>query len=163
MMGGCEGEDPVEFMIVGGNYTLEQLSNVSATNLNSDPNNPILVAVMCTAGGPINYLAFQPESSDVTTTGQVCTGACGLYHAQRNLDSSFTVAGYWAYPINSSEAADVLTPINRSATSCEYSNCGYQYPEIGPLAQHAFIPGWYTLVVDDEWGDYYLLHFEVNQ
>ncbi|MGH9920914.1 MAG: hypothetical protein ACRD6W_18855, partial [Nitrososphaerales archaeon] len=39
---------------------------------------------------------------------------------------------------------------------------GFQYPEVGPFAQHGFIPGLYTLAVADEWGQAVVLHFSVT-
>ena len=157
MWGGCYFFEPVEFVVVRGNLSLGQLHAASA--------NSTYPAIGCLEGGSVSYVSFHPESSNVTTTGSFCISACEPVHPSYNLTSSFSVNGYWGYPLNQSEAGDIYTP---STASCYSSpgqsvSCGvtYNYPEVGPIAQHLFTPGVYTLVVSDEWGQTALLHFSV--
>jgi len=152
MWGGCNFIEPVEFMIVRGNFSVAELQAASA-------NSTLFPGLMCAEGGSVFYVSFLPTSSNVTTTGSFCTSVCSPYHESWNLSTSFSVNGYWAYPLNSSESNDILTPF----TGCNNPPCGiaFNYPEVGPEAQHAFTSGLYTLVVTDEWGQAVLLHFSV--
>jgi hypothetical protein len=158
MWGGCTGMEPVEFMIVKGNYSLGELQAASVNSFSP--------GVICAEGGSVQYVSFLPRSSNVTTTGYFCISACTPNHTSWNLSTSFSVGGYWSYPLNISEAGDIYTP---STASCYSSpgqsvSCGvtYNYPEVGPEAQHPFTSGLYTLVVADEWGQTVLLHFSVE-
>jgi hypothetical protein len=70
-----------------------------------------------------------------------------------NLTSSFTIDGNWGYPINSSEAQDLLTPTQGGVT--------FSYPETSPIASYSFVPGVYTLAISDEWGQSLVEYFRV--
>jgi hypothetical protein len=140
---------------VKGNYSGQNLDAMSA--------NASISQGGCAEGGTVNYLFFQPQSSLANTTGDFCTANCGHYSQSWNLNTNFTVSGYWAYPINSSEAADVFTPPHPECTVSGVPDCStFNYPEVGPFAQHAFTPGTYTLAVSDEWGQTVTLHFDVK-
>ena len=146
----------VEFMLSEGNLSLGQLQEASANSIVDEPH--------CLE--PIDHLygvVFEPLSAEANLTGTsciVCGGnltiqSLGLYR----METYYTVDGFWAYPINGSEASDVYTPL-----ACQSPPCPRQfaYPEVGPIAQHPFIRGWYTLVVSDEWGQTVCLHFRVE-
>jgi hypothetical protein len=156
MWGGCAGLEPVEFMIVKGNFSIAELQVASI--------NSSYPEIICMEGGSVSYVSFLPMSSNVTTTGYFCMASCFPNHGSWNLSTSFSVDGYWTLPLNSSEANDIFTP----AQGC-YSNGSsppdcvtFNYPEVGPYSQHAFTPGTYTLVVSDEWGQTVLLQFSVG-
>lgn len=156
----CEGLEPVEFMVVRGNYSAAEVGSASA---NSSVYDAVRYPFGCMEGGPVSYLEFQPESSVANLTGRFCAGECSPSSYSSNLTSTFSVSGYWAYPINSSEAEDAFTPPNPECMSSGVPDCiGFQYPEVGPFAQHAFIPGPYTLAVADEWGQTVVLRFTVT-
>jgi len=160
MWGACNGLEPIEFMVVRGNSSVEQLSSASA---NSSVYEAARYPLGCAEGGSANYLEFQPNSSVANATGTFCAGACSPDSHLWNLTSIFNVSGYWAYPINSSEAEDVSTPPDPECLSSGIPDCiTFNYPEVGPFAQHAFIPGVYTLAVADEWGQTVVLHFTVT-
>jgi hypothetical protein len=160
MWGACNGLEPIEFMVVRGNSSVEQLSSASA---NSSVYEAARYPLGCAEGSSENYLEFQPNSSVANATGTFCGGACSPESHLWNLTSNFSVSGYWAYPINSSEAEDVSTPPNPECLSSGIPDCiGFNYPEVGPFAQHAFIPAVYTLAVADEWGQTVVLHFAVT-
>jgi hypothetical protein len=160
MWGACNGLEPIEFMVVRGNSSVEQLSSASA---NSSVYEAARYPLGCPEGVSENYLEFQPNSSVANATGTFCGGACSPESHLWNLTSIFSVSGYWAYPINSSEAEDVSTPPNPECLSSGIPDCiTFNYPEVGPFAQHAFIPGVYTLAVVDEWGQTVVLHFAVT-
>jgi hypothetical protein len=160
MWGSCVGLEPIEFMVVRGNYSAAQVSSASA---NSSVYEAVRYPFGCAEGGSANYLEFQPDSSVANLTGTFCAGACSPDSYLWNLTSTFNVSGYWAYPINSSEAEDAFTVPNPECLSSGIPDCiGFQYPEVGPFAQHAFVPGLYTLAVADEWGQTVVLHFTVT-
>jgi hypothetical protein len=157
MWGECDGLEPIEFMVVRGNYSLAQLSSASA---NSSVYDAARYPFGCAEGGSESYLEFQPDSSVANATGTFCGGTCSPSSHTWNLTSIFSVSGYWAYPINSSEADDSLTPPSPECMSSGIPDCiGFNYPEAGPYAQHVFTPGLYTLAVADEWGQAVVLHF----
>jgi hypothetical protein len=154
MWGGCTGTEPVEFMIVKGNYTFGEFQAASA--------NSYYPSIFCPEGGDVSFVTFLPKSSNVTTTGDFCIESCSPNHTSWNLRTIFSVDGYWAYPLNSSETNDIYTPAT-PAPGCS-NPCGvtYNYPEVGPVAQHAFTSGLYTLLVTDEWGQTIRLNFSVE-
>jgi hypothetical protein len=155
LWGSCTGPEPLEFMVVKGNYTLDDLRAASA--------NSSIPEGACMEGGSVYSLVFQGEGSVANATGTFCEANCFPDNNRVDLDANFTVNGYWAYPINSSEAADLFTPPHPECTSSGIPDCiGFYFPEVGPLAQHGFIPGLYTLAVADEWGQTEILHFAVT-
>lgn len=151
----CVGVEPVEFMIVSGNQSVAGLHTASAAT--SIPQGT------CMEGGWVNYVSLHPMSSNAEETGVFCTANCHPSSSPFDLVTNFTVNGFWAYPINSSEANDVNTPAQPPCVESGGGVCyTYNYPEVGPIAQHLFISGWYTLVVADEWGQTVLLRFSVG-
>lgn len=152
---GCFGAEPIEFMVVMGNLSLNELRLESA-NSSEAP-------IFCMEGGTVSYFLFKPDSSSANLTGSFCVAQCHPNAFLPNLTSSFSIHGYWDYPLNSSEANDVLTPAQPGCTA----NGGpghcltYNYPEVGPTAQHPFVAGTYTMVVCDEWNQTAVLHFSV--
>jgi hypothetical protein len=158
MWGSCVGLEPIEFVIVKGNFSVGELQAASV--------NSTYPGIACAEGGAVNYVSFLPKSSNVTTTGDSCISACSLNHETLNLITNFSVDGYWGLPLNNSEANDIYT---NSTASCfsqpgQSVPCGitYNYPEVGPLAQHPFTSGLYTLAVSDAWGQTVLLYFSVE-
>jgi len=160
MWDNCIQYQPVEFMIVKGNYSLDELQAASnSTEL--FPHN----WETCSGGQfNVDYLVFQPTSTYANLSGVECTVNCfpPQSFGSHDLTSNFTVNGYWAYPLNSSEFADTLTP-NKPCTPPVGCTPGesFHFPEVGPTAQHQFISGLYTLIVDDEWGQVVILNFSV--
>lgn len=154
MWGACLSPQPVQFMIVKGNYSLAQLEALSK--------NTSVPWLMCMEGGAVSSLLFQPKSDSASAFGNFCSAEC--YYVAFDpfvLSSNFTVSGYWTYPMNSSEAQDVFTPpVGVTCPSLCYT---FNYPEVGPVAQSPFTAGEYTLVVADEWGQTVLLNFAVVQ
>jgi len=157
----CVRYQPVEFMIVKGNYNLSELQAAS-NSTEYLPRN----WETCN-GGQLNvdYFVFQPTSTNANLSGIECTNLCfpPKSFGSQNLASNFTVNGYWAYPLNSSEWQDTLTPDKPCSLPeiCSPS-VSFHFPEVGPTAQHLFISGLYTLIVDDEWGQVVILHFSVT-
>jgi hypothetical protein len=154
----CYRDLPAEFMIVKGNYTLDALQAASV-NATITPRSLLL----CYGGhGNVEHFIFRSNSSEADLTGTFCTADCTPKQdfGSNDFASNFTVNGYWAYPFNSSEAWDVLTP----APPCHLCSPGvtFNFPEVGPIAQHVFTAGVFTLVATDEWGQVVILHFEVN-
>jgi len=157
---GCYFTQAVEFMIVKGNYTLGALQTAS----NSSEWFPSDV-VGCAEGGTIEHIVFQPTNIRANLSGTLCVAICTPRQSfgADDLTSNFTVNGYWAYPFNSSEAWDVLTPIKPCPPPAYCSPAvTFNFPEESPIPQHLFTSGTYTLVVDDEWGQAVILHFTVT-
>jgi len=155
---GCFAPEPIEFMIVKGNFSVGQLQVASG---NTDVWQSTR-QFWCSEGGWVNNLVFQPSSSVANLTGTECTFVCFPYHfGLVQLNSNFTVNGYWAYPVNGSEANDLLRTPPHGCTDNE--KCfAYNYPEVGPTAQHLFTMGWYTMIVTDEWGQTVTIRFQVT-
>jgi hypothetical protein len=144
-------------MVVNGNYTLDGLQAASG-----NASFPASGLGGCMEGGSVYSLVFQGKGSEANATGQFCEASCFPDNNRYDLEANFTVGGYWAYPINSSEATDIFTPPTPECTSSGIPDCvSFQFPEVGPFAQHGFMPGLYTLVVADEWGQTEILHFAV--
>ena len=159
MWGGCLAPEPIEFMIVKGNYSVDELHVASANTSVWQSTHQY----WCEEGGWVSNLAFQPKSSVANLTGVECTFHCFPdYHiGVKTLNSSFAVNGYWAYPFNSSEANDIFRTPPQGCTDNE--KCfAYNYPEVGPIAQHLFTSGWYTMIVSDEWGQTVIIRFQVT-
>jgi hypothetical protein len=160
MWGSCIQYQPVEFMLVKGNYDLSAIQ--TASNASVFPR-----AWEGCYGGTSNveFFVFQPDSSNATLGGMECGINCSsnLTLGSYRLTSNFTADGYWGLPLNGSESRDVLTPVEPCALpqTCT-SQVSYQFPEVGPTAQHSFTPGVYTLIVNDEWGQAVVLHFTVS-
>ena len=159
MWGGCFAPLPVEFVIVKGNFSVAELQVASANTSVWQSTSQF----WCVEGGWVSNLAFQPMSSVANLTGVECTWRCfpDNHIGVMPLNSSFTVNGYWAYPFNSSEAKDILRTPPQGCTDNE--KCfAFNYPEVGPTAQHLFTSGWYTMVVADEWGQTVIIRFQVT-
>jgi hypothetical protein len=158
MWGPCYSTEPIEFIVVKGNYSLSELEYLSQ--------NTPSPAIMCMEGGTLNQIFFYPNNDTANITGTMCTATCRPIEPTMDLSSNFTISGYWVYPLNQSETQDVFTPV--TGTTCSNStsswSCGitFNYPEVGPIPQAKFSDGPYTLVVCDEWGQTVILHFEVN-
>ena len=147
MWGGCLFNEPVELVVVSGNVSLGQLSVESA--------NSTTPTIVCLEGGFVDSLYLQPHSDRATLAGTFCTADCSPFQMSAVLESNFSVGGYWTYPLNSSEVHDIYTPVpvTCGGPTCEAEvGYTYAYPEVGPIPAHLFAPGWYTLVVSDEWG-----------
>jgi hypothetical protein len=152
----CFGTPPVEFVALRGNY--------SAADLREDGNTTgPSPSVACAEYGLrygllISDFVFQPGSDRAVLTGVFVSAVGSNLNATRgpyDLASNFTVDGYWSYPFTGSESQDLLTPVGGGPGT------GFVYPEVGPVADHPFAVGVYTLMVEDEWGQVVILHFTV--
>jgi len=142
----CLYSEPIEFMIVKGNLSLAELQTASA---NSSTNGG-----GCLEGGSVTRLLFQPNSNIAELEGSYCIASCSAYESTVRLVSNFTADGYWVYPMNATEANDVYTPVDGGVS--------FQFPEVGPVNSQGFVPGIYTFVASDEWGQTYIVHFSVG-
>lgn len=139
---------PVQFVVVRGNYTLSGLSQLNTTNMYSPPQDECLEYV-------VNHIIFQPDSDIAMLNGTSFLGSVNTWVlGSIRLSTNFTLAGYWDYPISPAETREFLTPIGYGFT--------FMYPEVSPTPAHAFVPGVYTLVAVDEWGQSVVLHFTVT-
>ncbi len=149
----CTDNLPVEFDILAGNYNDAQIQA-----MNPDYGNA--TSYTCAESTSVQYVAFQPNSDSVNLTALV--GVNDYLHSRMvgsyDLDSNFTVSGYWWYPVTSADEGDLNTVVPGSAPA-QYT---FQYPEVSPTDSTPFKPGAYTLVVGDEWGQVVLIHFLVK-
>lgn len=143
---GCLFNLPFEFTIVRGNLSLTQIKAMG---------NGTGTGYYCMEATSVDHLIFLPKSSNVTLTGTYCGGACvpnQTYGPYRTV-SNFAVKGYWDYPVTSNDSKYLYSPYDGGVT--------FRYPEVGPIAAHAFDQGVYTLIVSDEWDQTVLVHFSV--
>jgi len=128
-----------EAVLLPGNYTLQELPTVANYSYSYN----------CTVGTTLDHVIFAPYSSKANFTGIYSesvpvskTVPGGPYQ----LSVNFTTNGYWSL-LNNSEREN--PPF-----------IGEQDPVWQPTAT-AFVPGVYTLAVEDEWGQTAVLHFIV--
>ena len=143
---------PLQFYVVSGNYSLSELQGMEANSTQ-----PSGIEYICAEGDTVEHVSFLPKSdlANVTGTGFFGPGPNGT--GMNNplgsfaMSSNFTINGYWDYPVTQAEDEDMLTHYSFGTT--------FSYPEVGPYPEHFFVPGVYTIVVADEWGQAVVLHF----
>ncbi|MDG6971109.1 MAG: hypothetical protein JRM74_00595 [Nitrososphaerota archaeon] len=134
---------PVEFLVLKGNFTVSQIIAGG---------NNLTISYTCAEATFINQVAFNPKSDFANVTGVYSQGGQNNTFGPYAMGTNFTLTGYW----------DQITPQEASPAFYSPSLDGFAYPGIPPSPQHPFAPGVYTLAVADEWGDFGVLHFEVN-
>jgi hypothetical protein len=131
----CYFSLPVEVAVLDGNYSAGELPLLSGTG----------VSYQCSQGVEVNHLIFQPDSDEANVSGRVCDCAnesLGPY----KLSLSFITDGYWdLQDLSSNQSAPIIV--------------GEPYQS--PLASLPFVPGTYTVAVEDEWGQVDVLHFQI--
>jgi len=137
----CWSPEPLEFIVVQGNYTLGSLAN-------ADPS--IAPELMCTGGGGVHSVVFQANSDVANVVGEVCSiGGCSrvLPPSTIPINATLNLTGYY----NSTE---LVNP------GVVYA---YTYTKTNvPSGQIPFVPAVYTVAVSDEWGASVILHFTVT-
>ncbi len=134
---------PADVAVLKGYYTIENISNIA---------NVFIPSQLCYDGaGVMDHVIFQSESSIANVTGITDSLASPRPSNQTNgpyqLSNTYTATGYW----NLTASAAQMNPAIIIAP-------GYTHPPSTTL----FVPGVYTVAVDDEWGQSVLLHFEVD-
>ncbi len=148
----CDAALPLEFDVVSGNYSLSELQAMAGNSTQGS-----VVGYVCMEGYMVEHVSFLPSSdlANITGTGMMGSGpngaGTGYPLGSFPVSSNFTVNGYWDYPLTSAEGEDLMTHYDIGST--------FAYPEVGPYPAHFFVPGVYTLVVADEWGQLAVLHF----
>jgi hypothetical protein len=134
---------PIEVLILNGNYTAQELSSASNASLFGGP---------CNAGSGTAFPTYTFESSsdliNITyfASGGAGFGQVGLFRSASHL----TVGGYWS-----------LTSLAEQANGTDI--CEPAVLNVCTLpASTQFAPGVYTVGVTDEWGQFNVLHFQVN-
>ncbi len=145
----CTLSLPIEFTIINGNYSFEQLQAMNENYTHATP-------FACADSYSVQKIAFQPDSDQVNLTGIVGVngGTSDRQLGSYTLAANFTVSGYWWYPVTAADQGDLDTPVPGGST--------FQYPEISPTGSTPFVPGVYTLIVGDEWGQVSLTQFTVE-
>ena len=146
--------EPVEFMIVKGNHSISELQSMSVNST-------------VTAGG-CGHESFFPMYFLIDSRSSSGTLAVYVPHYPRrysvnvSLTAAFPVKGYWTYPINESEATDVLSQSYNCGNGLQIYCPYFAHPEVAPIPQQSFGQGVYTLVVSDEWGQVVCIVFTVT-
>jgi len=133
----CDYSMPAEVAVLDGNYSAGELPLLAGSEFQ----------YQCPEGGNISHVIFQPHSDQANLTGNICSLGCssgpfGPYELLLN----FTTRGYW---------------------DIQYLANSLNVPIIGELGANGepsslpFVPGVYTVAVDDEWGQVDVLHFQV--
>ena len=161
MLPSCDLLQPVGFFLVKGYYNLDSLKLLSRGSPDEGTFDPYDV---CSGGAIPEQYVFQPLSTQASLTGW--TWLSNDYPHQslgtNGMNSTFSVNGYWVYPLSDKEESEILTPSYTGCSSPQPCGNGFNYPEVGPIAAHPFSSGDYTLVVEDEWGQTVILHFLVE-
>lgn len=95
----------------------------------------------------MEILTFQPRTSIANITASSCCSSGTFQAGPDNLSLNFTTSGYW-------DLLNFTKQLNPPII-------GPQYPPRPPVAT-PFVPGPYTVAVEDEWGQVALLHFTVE-
>ncbi len=124
-----------EAVVLKGDYTIANISSVANTH-------PIVR--VGTEGMWVDYAVFEPSSSQANFTGYYLAPkggnmTLGPYHVA----NTFTTKGYW------------------NLLNDPYLGYGQQQAGLSPIAI-PFAPGVYTVGIDDVWGQWVILHFEVT-
>jgi hypothetical protein len=140
---------PMDFIVVSGNYSPNSLKALAANAMSAGG------GVGCPEDSILRDITFLPNSDLANLTGEGVFGYNDAALGSFALSSNFTINGYWEYPLTVNETSDGYY----SAPGGE--GVAYAYSEVGPVAAHLFVPGVYTLAVEDDWGQLELLHFTV--
>ena len=128
-----------EAVVLKGDYGINNITSVA------DIHFPVFG---CTTGIKVEQVTFGRLSAQANLTGQTNIGqpneTLGPYHVA----GTFTTNGYWDLRNNSERAADFL-------------NFEGQQTIDSPIAT-LFIPGVYTVGIEDVWGQWVILHFFVE-
>ena len=137
MWGGCIIGYPVQVAVLSGNYTAQELPSVANTTLQ----------YVCFGEVSIDHVILQPNSDQATLTGIGPAPNLNQTLGPISQALTFSTAGYWNLTTLSQER-DINIPIIG-----HYGN---------PVPATAFVPGTYTVAVEDEWGQALVLHFVVT-
>jgi len=132
----CFYNVPMRVIVLQGNYMAQQLPSVANATF----------PINCMEGWSIDHVIFQPKSDQANITGRYSVTNTNQTLGPFNLQLNFTTSGYWDLQNLSKE---LNPPI-----------LGQLYPPESP-SSIAFVPGVYTVAVEDEWGQEVIMHFFV--
>jgi hypothetical protein len=128
----CYYPVPAEVVVLQGNYSAQELQDTATSTF----------TYTCAEAVTFDHVVFQPDSDSANATGVYdVTGSNGTYGPYQ-LGFSFTTSGYWDLG-NLSSAANPPIIDER------------------PPSAMAFVPGVYTVAIEDEWGQVVVLNFTV--
>ena len=129
----CYFPTPAEAVVIQGNYSAQELQAVASATF----------TITCAEAVTFDHLIFQPHSDQANATGVYdVTDTNGTYGPYQ-LQYSFTTSGYW-------NLGNLSTEINPPILN------GGRPPTAVP-----FVPGVYTVAVEDEWRQVVALQFSV--
>jgi hypothetical protein len=131
----CYGVLPVEVAVLNGNYTAQELPSVANSTF----------PVECAGYISVDHVIFQPNSGQANLTGIGPGPGLNQTHGPYQLTLSFTTSGYWGLESLSKELNIPIIGDGGSAPS-----------------SIAFVPGTYTVAVEDEWGQAVVMHVRVS-
>jgi hypothetical protein len=129
---------PAEIAVLNGTY--------SAQNLRAAAN--ATFKYICMEGVIVDHVIFQPASDKANLTGIYGVSGANQTLGPFHLSKSVTTSGYWNLQNLSKE---INPPIIGDGAN----------PKIPPDSI-PFVPGSYTVAVEDEWGQIAILHFVVS-
>lgn len=135
LWGACVGSYPVEVAVLSGNYTIQELQSVANSTFQ----------YTCAGYVSVNQVIFQPHSDQVNITGSGPGPGLNQTLGPFHLTVNFTVNGYWNLKSLSQEPNLPIVGAEGRAPSST-----------------AFVPGIYTVAVEDEWGQAIVLHVAVD-
>ncbi len=137
LWGGCNIEYPIEVAILRGNYTVQGVQSVANTTLQ----------YVCFGEVNINRVIFQPNSDQANLTGIGPAPRVNQTLGPYSQTLSFSAGGSWNLTGLAQQQA-ISIPIMGSSSD--------------PVQFTPFVPGVYTVAVEDEWGQVLILHFSVG-
>jgi len=131
---------PLQIAVLNGNYTAGALPVIANTTVHSNP--------VCMEGTAVDRVTFLPDSDQANLS---TTGWNGVNSSEiSGFRFSFITTGYWNLKAFVGETnPPVLGPDM------------YASPPTAPNPT-TFVPGTYTVAVEDEWGQTAVLHFTVQ-
>jgi hypothetical protein len=136
LWGGCVIDYPLEVLVVRGDYSVQNISQIANTTL----------PYTCYGADVVDHVIFQPNSDEANLTGTLIGSNFTSGPLSQSL--SFSTAGYWDFETSPSPGQQISPPNVIAANNT--------------VPATPFAPGTYTVAVEDEWGQALTLHFDVT-
>ncbi len=128
---------PLEVAVVRGDYSVQNISLVARS----------VLQYVCFGDINVDHVVFQPDSDMANITGTGPAPNLNQTLGPMSQKLSFSTDGYWNLTSLAREQAIDIPIIG---------------PSDNPVPATVFVPGTYTVAVEDEWGQALVLHFVVQ-